>query len=99
MHPLRSQTGQASCRRPWRRVQSGHRHQLAVSGELPAVERAGDSVTADPTADAQVGAEVRAVRIEDPGDPVVTTEEHEVLSEVGHRSHIARRQVRTRSRR
>ena len=57
------------------------------------MEGTGQAVTAYTTADAQMGAEVGAVGIEDPGHPVLTPEEHQSASEVGHRLHAARPQI------
>ena len=53
------------------------------------MKRTGDSVTAHPTAYAQVGSEVGAVGVEDPRRPVLATKEHEVPPEVGLRVHVA----------
>ena len=72
-------------RGPWRPIESRHLDEPTVALEPPAVERAGDAVAAHATPDAQVGSQVGAVRIEDPGHPVLATEEHEFASEVGHR--------------
>ena len=76
-------------------IQPRHLDELAFAVEAPTMERTGDSVTAHPTTDAQVGSQVGAVGIKDPCDPVLTSEEHEILPEVGHRPHVARCQVGT----
>ena len=73
----------------WFAIQSRHFGELAIAVKAPTMERTGDSVPADPAADAQVGSQVGAVGVEDPGNFVLASEEDEIMAEVGHRSHLA----------
>ena len=51
---------------------------LAV--ELPSVEGTFDAVTDDTTADAQIGAQVRTVGVQNARLPVARTENHQILT-------------------
>jgi hypothetical protein len=53
------------------------------------VERAADAVVLDPAAHGQVGAEVRAVGVHEPGPAVGGAVEHQVAVEVAQRPHVA----------
>ena len=87
-HGARRRCGRCARRRatpgpgPWRPIESRHLDEPAAAVEPPTVERTGDPVPAHATTDAQVGPQVGAVRIEDPGHPVLAAEEDEVASEV-----------------
>ena len=61
---------------------------MACAVEAPAMERAGEAVAANTPADAQVGTEMRTVRIEDPGAAVVAPEQDQVTAQVAEGPHV-----------
>src|SRR5262249_49406422 len=71
----------------------GHLDQAAAAVEAPAVEGTADAVALDLPADAEVRAEVRAVRVEHAGGAVLPAERDELAAEVAERLHVARREV------
>jgi hypothetical protein len=70
-------------------IQPRHFGEFASAFKAPPMERTGDSIPTYATADAQVGSQVRAVSIKDPSDSVLTPEEYEIPSEVGHWPNVA----------
>ena len=68
---------------------------VSVATDDPAVERTANRVALDATAVAEMRAEVRAMRVEDPRDAVRRPERDQVTTEVPQRSHGAARQVGT----
>ena len=95
--PLRSQTGHA--RAPARAAAVSPRRgprRASRAVEAPAVEGTRDAVAHDAPAEAEVRAEVRAVRVEDARAAVLAAEERELAAEVVRGPHVAPREIRGR---
>ncbi len=63
-------------------VETWDLHQPALAVEAPPVEWADDAVVADPTTEAQMGAQMWAVGVEDPHHAVLTPERNELAIQV-----------------
>ncbi len=66
----------------WSPVEARHLDDISVTVEAPAMEGTNDAVAAHPASDAEVGAEVRTMCVEDPDGAVLPSEGDEVSAQV-----------------